>query len=95
MQVKLYEQKIANYEKMKRTPPYSIVPGTLWYDNEIAKMRAKLAAARQNLALTREGEDATRQWRSLGQTALGVGIVAGIAIVTLLTVSTARVARGL
>lgn len=94
VQVKLYEQKIANYEKMKRTPPYSIVPGTLWYDNEIAKMRAKLAAARQNLALTREGEDATRQWRSLGQTALGVGIVAGIAIVTLITVSTARIAQG-
>lgn len=92
-QVNLLEAKIRNYETMKRTPPYNVVPGTLWYDNEIAKMRARLIAARQKLALTREGESATRDWRNLGQTALGVGIVAGVALVMLTLAGTARVAR--
>lgn len=92
-QVNLLEAKIRNYENMKRTPPYNVIPGVLWYDNEIAKMRARLTAARQKLALTREGESATRDWRTLGQTALGVGIVAGVALVMLTLAGTARVAR--
>jgi hypothetical protein len=93
VQVKVYEQKIKNYQKMKTTPPYNLVPGVLWYDNEIAKLKAKLAAAKEKLTLSQEGEKSARQWRSLGQTAVGVSIVAGIAIVTLLAVTAARVAR--
>ena len=93
IQVRVYEQKIRNYEQMKRTPPYNVVPGVLWYDNEIAKMRAKLAAARENLALAHEGEQATRQWRSLGQASIGVSIVAGVAVVTLLVAMTAQTTR--
>lgn len=92
-QVNVLEAKIRNYEQMKRTPPYNVVPGVLWYDNEIAKMKAKLVAARQKLALTREGEQATREWRGLGQTALGVGVVAGVALIMLTLAGTARVAR--
>lgn len=83
---RVYEQKIRNYQKMRETPPYNIVPGTLWYDNEIAKMRAKLITAR-------EKEQVTREWRVLGQTAAGVSILAGIAAVTLIVVATAQVAK--
>ena len=86
--------RIRNYERMRRIPPYNVVPGTVWYDNEIRRMRAKLAAVQQNLALAQEGESATRQWRGLGQVGLGVGIVAGIALTALLAAGAARVARG-
>ena len=94
VQLGVVEAKIRNYEQMKRTPPYNVVPGVLWYDNEIRKLRARALALREKVALVREGEGATRTWRTLGQTGAGVAIIAGTAVAMFFAVSTLSVAKG-
>ena len=85
--VAVLKAKIANYETMKAKIPAM----AWWYDNEIAKMRAKLRAAKAKLALLEEGEDATRSWRFLGQTGTVVGIGVGLAaFIALLSFSRKR-----
>ncbi|MDP3774548.1 MAG: hypothetical protein Q8Q85_09805, partial [Gemmatimonadales bacterium] len=73
--------KIKNYKKMRGVFPYSVVPGVLWYDNEIAKMKARLKVVHVQAEEKREDVDEGRQWREMGQLALGVGIVTGFAII--------------
>jgi hypothetical protein len=47
-------------------------------------MRAELEGTKRKLAMQVEGEGATRDWRSIGQTAGVVGIFAGVALTGLL-----------
>jgi hypothetical protein len=80
-------QKILNYQRMINTPgPHLIVPGRLWYENEIAKLRARLQAAEI-------GQQQTSVWRSLGQTGAAVGILTGITIAAYFGVSAIRKAN--
>lgn len=80
--------RIANYEKMLVTPGlHRVVPGDTWYRNQIEILKAKLAVAQ-------ESTQATRDWRSLGQTVLGVTIVAGVAATALLAVRAVTTAKG-
>ena len=68
------EAKIANYEGMKRRFPIAAV----FYDNEIRKMKAKLAATDHQIAKARAGERSTQTFRYLGWTAgaLAIGVLA-------------------
>lgn len=75
--VGVYEAKIRNYEVMKKKLPFAAT----FYDNEIRKLKAKLAAARKEAALKDEGVAATRQWRGLGQGTLLVGAGVGLALI--------------
>lgn len=84
------EAKIANYKQMRAKAPFLRV----FYDNEIAKQEAKLAALKKKLAIQEEGESATRQWRGLGQAGVAVGIVGGVALVAILAAVATRAARG-
>lgn len=85
-----YMARIQNYEAMKKQFPLLGV----FYTNQINTLKAKVAAIDEKLALQVEGEAATRDWRSLGQTGVGIGILGGIALITLLTALTIRVVRG-
>lgn len=51
---------------------------------QAAILRAKYEATIHQIALTREGEGATRQWRGLGQAAILTGIGVGFALIVLL-----------
>jgi hypothetical protein len=89
------EQKIANYTKMRSIPPYSIVPGRVWYDNEIAKMKARLAVIRRDILPEQQrSRAALEQYRALGTTVLGIGAVLGLALVGLVAAKTARTVKG-
>lgn len=79
------EAKIKNYKAMKARLPAL----AWWYDNEIAKLQAKLTAAKRRAALQAEGEQATREWRSLGY-ALAAG---GVLVLVGGAVALARVGR--
>lgn len=82
------EAQIANVKPMAAKA--GLLQG--YYKNELRKLQAKAKALRENLALTQEGESATRDWRALGQTGAGIGIVAGVALVALLVATTIKVA---
>jgi hypothetical protein len=82
--VGVYTAKIANMRRMKRTFPLLAT----FYDNEIAKLRAKLKAAKRKVALQKEGEGATRQWRGLGQSAIIAGVALLLGLTTLAVVRT-------
>jgi hypothetical protein len=84
------EAKIANYKQMRAKAPFL----RFFYDNEIAKQEAKLAALKTKLSIQEEGESATRQWRGLGQAGVAVGIVGGVALVAILAAVATRAARG-
>ena len=87
MTPEVMRQKIANYQRMLATPGlHHVVPGDVWYQNEIAKMQARLTALQT-------GQEQTATWRSLGQTAAGVGIVAGIALAAYLGVRAVQEAK--
>lgn len=87
------QAKIKNYEKMKTTPPFSAIPGTWWYENEIRKMRARLRVLRVKASETQEAADAGRTWRNMGQAALGVGIATGVMLILMMGVKTVKIAR--
>ena len=89
----LVQAQIANYKRMRVTPPYSIVPGTLFYDNEIAKLKARLEVLKTKAGEETTAAQATADWRSLGQTGLAVGVVAGVAVVGLLLAVTVKTLR--
>jgi hypothetical protein len=76
VEIATLEARIANYEKMKVGAPFL----AWFYNNEIAKMQAKVAALRATATATAEGEAATGTWRTLGQVGAGVGILAGVAL---------------
>ena len=69
--VGVLEAKIKNYQGMKRKFP--LLAG--WYDNEIRKMKAKLEAAKRRTSLQAEGEQATREWRTLGYALAAGGVL--------------------
>ena len=74
---------IKNYSLLKRK--YAGVPllGD-FYTAQLGKMRAELKALDEKIALQQEGEQATRDWRTLGQTSAAVGIVGGVALTGLI-----------
>lgn len=84
----LIQAQIANYKRMMVTPPYSVIPGRLFYENEIAKMQARLAVLKVKAGEESAAAQATSDWRNLGQTGLAIGAVVGIAVVGLLLVQT-------
>ena len=73
--------KIENLKRMREKIPVLAV----FYTNEINKLQAKLSVASRQTALQREGEQATRDWRTVGYAAgIGVTLVAVAAAVRLL-----------
>ena len=88
-QVELLKAKIANMRTMKAKVPFAAV----FYDNEIAKLQAKLRAAQSQVGVAKEKEQATRDWRQLGFTVSGVGILIGAALLGVLVIGGARLAR--
>lgn len=89
-QVELYKAKIGNMRTMKAKFPAL----AFFYANEITKLQAKLRAAQAQVGVAAEKDQATRDWRKLGYTASGVGIVIGLGFLGLLLVGGARIARG-
>ena len=65
------EARIKNYQTMKRKLPAL----AWWYDNEINKLKAKLDAAKRRAQLQAEGEQATREWRTLGYALAAGGVL--------------------
>jgi hypothetical protein len=90
VQAQVLQARIQNYQAMKVKYPFMAT----FYNNQIGIMQAKLQAIQQNLAIKVEGEQATREWRGLGQTGVAVGILAGVGVAVLITVLAARAARG-
>lgn len=89
-QAAVLEAKIKNYKAMREK-----IPALRWfYDNEITKMRAKLVEMKKAAGEKAEEQKAVTQWRTLGQTAVGVGIVAGVGLVVLIMAGAVRLARG-
>lgn len=72
------EARIANYRKMKKKFPLA----ALFYDNEIAKLQARLGASKRQTDLQFEQERSRRIFRYLGWAAGGVGVLVGIALIT-------------
>lgn len=89
-QVELLKARIRNMQGMKEKMPIAAI----FYDNEIAKLRAKLRAAQANVNTAVEKDQATRDWRKLGYTFSGIGILIGAAVLGLVLISGARLARG-
>ena len=75
------QAKIENLKRMRDKIPVLSV----FYTNEINKLHAKLSVSARQTAIQREGEQATRDWRSIGY-AVGIGatLVAVAAAVRLL-----------
>lgn len=69
--VGVLEAKIKNFQQMKRKLPAL----AWWYENEIRKLKAKLDAAKRRTALQAEGEQATREWRTLGYALAAGGVL--------------------
>lgn len=72
--VELIQAKISNLKQMKLK-----IPALAWfYDNEIAKLKARLTAARRNVGIQMEGESATREWRFIGYAVGAAAVLMGI-----------------
>lgn len=82
-----YLARIENFKVMRQKMPLL----RTYYDNQINLLQSKVAALDEKLALQVEGEAATKDWRSLGQTGIGVGVVAGVALTALLLVTAYKV----
>lgn len=76
------EAKIQNMKGMKAKFPFM----SAYYDNEIRKLKAKLAATKRSVGLQSEQEESRRVFRYLGWSALGALVLFGIVV----TVRTAR-----
>ena len=68
---RVLKAKIKNYEGMKRKFPLA---ATL-YDNEIRKMKAKLASTKSQIEKKKKGEQSTQTFRYLGWAAGGLFVV--------------------
>lgn len=87
MSPEVLRQKIANYERMLRTPGvHQAFPGPVWYQNEIAKMKARLVALEGS-------QQRSAVWTSLGQTGTAVAIVAGISLAAYLGIRAIQEAK--
>jgi hypothetical protein len=71
------QAQIQNLQDEKARYPYLNVWHVL--DNKIATLQAQMTAIQQNVVVQTEGEAATRDWRSIGQTAGMVAIAFGVA----------------
>lgn len=89
-QVELLKAKISNMKAMRERMPIAAI----FYNNEIAKLQARLRAAQSKLGVAKEGEQAKRDWRSLGFTAAGVGILIGVSLLGLVIAKTIKASRG-
>lgn len=72
----ILQAKIKNYQAIRTTPPYSVVPGTAWYDAEIRKMRAQIRALEVEAAQESATTEDYASWRKLTT----VGGIAGISL---------------
>lgn len=88
-QAEVIKAKIANLKRMRETFPFARV----LYDNQIAKLKARLKVVQQQAVETQEGVEATRMWRTVGQGAVGIGMLAGLAFVALVAVTTIKIAK--
>lgn len=79
----LLQARIANYQRLRTTPPFNVVPGRAWYDAEIAKMKAILPALQAQAAETSGVAQAKLNVAGLTQGAL-VGVIAMTAAMTTL-----------
>jgi len=68
---RVLKAKIKNYEGMKRKFPLA---ATL-YDNEIRKMKAKLASTKSQIEKKKSGEQSTQTFRYIGWAAGGLFVV--------------------
>lgn len=71
------EARIANYRRMRVKLPLLAT----FYNNEIRKLEAQLAASKRATSLQIEQEGSRRIFRYLGWGAAGVGILVGAALV--------------
>jgi len=81
-------KKEADLDALKKLRAKSPVLASV-LDWQISRTDADIGALREKLMLTQEGESATRDWRSIGQTGGIVAIVAGVGVVALLGVGLA------
>lgn len=88
--IAVLQAKIANYKAMKAKVPILAV----YYDNEIRKLQAQVGALQSQAQAASASEQATGQWRVLGQVGAGVGILAGVALVAVLTAGAVKLVRG-
>ena len=86
---KVLRAKIKNYKEMRDRVNLPITKQ--FYTNEIRKMEAKLDAAEHEIKIKKEGEEATRNWRLLGQMGIATGIVFGFSLVYLASSAGTRI----
>lgn len=60
----------------------------------LIKLQGELAAAERQAALQVQGEQASRQWRSLGQGSVVVGVILGVSVIALISAFTFKTIRG-
>ncbi len=75
--------RVKNYQRLMKTPPYSIVPGTDWYKSEITKMKAHITALSAEAASDQSATDDYSAWRKLTSVGGVVGIGLGLAVIGL------------
>lgn len=86
---KVLRAKIKNYKEMRDRAVLPLAKQV--YTNEIRKMEAKLDAAEHEIKIKKEGEEATRDWRMLGQIGIATGIVFGFSLVYLVSSAGSRI----
>lgn len=75
----ILKAKVANYQRLMRTPPYSTVPGISWYRSEIAKMQAQISALETEARQEASASADYGLWRRLTSAGGIVGIGLGLA----------------
>lgn len=86
---KVLKAKIKNYKEMRDRVNLPIAKQ--FYTNEIRKMEAKLESTEHEIKIKKEGEQATRNWRSLGQAGIATGILVGFSLIYLIASAGKRV----
>ncbi len=77
--------RVKNYQRLRNKLPYSTVPGTAWYNAEIAKMKAQITALEVEAAQDASASADYSLWRRLtsagGIVGIGVGLAVGYFVV--------------
>lgn len=87
------QAKIDSDKAILAQMPKWLVPARLVLQRDIAILSAKKTALQDKFGIQVEGENATRNWRTIGMTGGVVGVGIGLALIALLVTMTVKKAR--
>lgn len=90
VQIATLQAKIQNLEGMKKTVPAM----SFFYENEIVKKKAQLAAMQGSLTRQQETETAASGIKTLGTVAVGLAVVGAAGLAAFLVALAIRTAKG-